>query len=84
MTVTIYTTPTCSPCKAAAKRLEREGIPFNKVDLTEDPDALEGLKRSLDVKTVQTPLFSYGGKILNIADLPGIIRDWKEKHGEAA
>ncbi len=41
MSVTVYTTPNCVQCNATKKHLERRGIDFNVVDLSENPDKLE-------------------------------------------
>lgn len=76
-TVTIYTTPTCAPCRAAKSRLTREGIAYKTVDLSKDAEALAGLKERLDVAFVQTPLFEWQGRILNITDLSTIIAEHK-------
>lgn len=78
-TVTIYTTPTCAPCRAAKSRLTREGIPYATVDLTEDDAALARLKERLGTPVVQTPLFEWRDRILNITDLAAIITEHKEQ-----
>jgi glutaredoxin-like protein NrdH len=41
MSVTVYTTPNCIQCNATKKHLERRGIEFNVIDLTQNPDKLE-------------------------------------------
>jgi glutaredoxin-like protein NrdH len=41
MSVTVYTTPNCVQCNATKKHLDRRGIPYTVVDLTENPDKLE-------------------------------------------
>lgn len=40
MSVTVYTTPNCVQCNATKKHLERRGIGFEVVDLSEHPDKL--------------------------------------------
>ena len=72
----MYSTPTCSTCSVAEKRLEREGIPFRKVDVSEDPSAAERLKA--DGKT-QVPVFEFDGELHTIVGLAGIIKHVKER-----
>lgn len=45
MSVTVYTKPACVQCDATARALRKAGIPFATVDLTEDPAALELVKK---------------------------------------
>jgi glutaredoxin-like protein NrdH len=40
MSVTVYTTPNCVQCNATKKHLERIGIEYETVDLSENPDTL--------------------------------------------
>lgn len=72
-TVTVYTTPTCAPCKAAQRQLAAAGVGFSVVDLTEDEATLAALKQLLNVTTIQTPLFDFQGEIHTIVDLRQII-----------
>ncbi|ASZ75223.1 glutaredoxin [Mycobacterium phage MissWhite] len=37
--VTVYTQPSCKPCDALKKRLEKEGIAFDAVDITQNEEA---------------------------------------------
>ena len=39
MTVTVYTKPACVQCNATYKALEKQGIEFEKVDITLDSEA---------------------------------------------
>lgn len=41
MTVTLYTTPHCVQCNATKKHLDRRGISYQVVDLSENPDKLK-------------------------------------------
>lgn len=77
--ITVYSTPTCFPCRAAKRRLDREGIPYASVDLTEDAEALADLKRSLGVEIIQTPMFRFAGGLHTIASLPEIIEKYQEE-----
>ena len=38
-TVTVYTKPACAQCNATFRALNRAGIAYRAVDITEDPDA---------------------------------------------
>lgn len=42
--ITIYGQPNCQPCRLARKQLDKEGIPYDYVDLTQRPDKLEQFK----------------------------------------
>ncbi|AGM31746.1 glutaredoxin-like protein NrdH (plasmid) [Mycobacteroides abscessus] len=39
MTVTVYTKPACAQCSATYKALDKQGIEYNVVDITEAPEA---------------------------------------------
>ncbi len=41
--VTIFTSPTCTYCKAAKKYMTDKGIAFEERDITKDPDARKEL-----------------------------------------
>lgn len=61
MKVTVYTSPTCQPCKATKRKLTKEGVPFAEVDLTTDEAALAELKRSLGVEILPMPVVKVEG-----------------------
>jgi len=42
--VTVYSKPACVQCEATKKALDRAGIEYDVVDLSEDPVALETVK----------------------------------------
>jgi glutaredoxin-like protein NrdH len=44
MTITVYTTPTCVQCESTKKFLDKNGLEYSVVDLTEDDAALEMVK----------------------------------------
>ena len=46
MSITVYSTPSCVQCKATYRALDRMGLPYHVVDVTQDADAL-ALVRSL-------------------------------------
>lgn len=39
MTITVYTKPACVQCNATYKALDKQGIPYEKVDITVEPGA---------------------------------------------
>lgn len=41
MTLTVYTTSWCGPCKRLKSQLTREGISFREIDVEQNPDAAE-------------------------------------------
>ncbi|NEG54905.1 glutaredoxin family protein [Bifidobacterium platyrrhinorum] len=46
MTVTVFTKPRCPQCDATKRQLNKLGIPFETVDLTENPSTLEQLQQA--------------------------------------
>lgn len=44
MTITVYTKPACVQCNATYRALDKKGIAYDVVDITEDPAALETVK----------------------------------------
>jgi len=44
MTVTVYTKPACVQCNATYRALDKKGIAYQSVDISQDPEALERLK----------------------------------------
>lgn len=71
--VTLYSTPTCSPCKIAEKQFDANDIKFNKVDLTTDPEALAALKDRRNSDIIQTPLFEFDGELFDMTGLREVI-----------
>lgn len=41
--VTVYTKPSCVQCNATYRALDKKGIAYNSVDITQDPEAYERL-----------------------------------------
>jgi glutaredoxin-like protein NrdH len=44
MTVTVYTKPACVQCNATYRALDKKGIAYQSVDLSQDPAALERVR----------------------------------------
>lgn len=41
MAVTVYTNPNCVQCDMTKKRLDKHGIPYSTIDLSQDSEALK-------------------------------------------
>lgn len=41
MSVTVYSKPACVQCNATYKALDKKGISYTSIDITEDPKAYE-------------------------------------------
>ena len=39
MTITVYSKPACTQCDATYRALDRKGLEFSKIDITQDMDA---------------------------------------------
>ncbi|GAA1131252.1 MULTISPECIES: glutaredoxin-like protein NrdH [Arthrobacter] len=44
MTVTVYTKPACVQCNATYRALDKKGITYQSVDISQDPAALERVR----------------------------------------
>lgn len=42
--VTVYTQPACQPCKATKRWLDKRGIDYRTIDITQSPDDLAAIK----------------------------------------
>jgi len=57
--VTVYTQPSCQPCKAVKRWLDRRGIAYTAVDVSESPDDLAAIK-ALGYNSVPVTVVNYG------------------------
>lgn len=73
--VTVFTSPTCAPCRVAKTRLAGAGVAFVEVDLSTDSDALAALKSRLDREMIQTPLFELNGQLHDMTGLRAVIEE---------
>jgi mycoredoxin len=61
MTFTMYTTPWCGYCHRLKGQLDREGIPFEIIDIEQTPDAAEIVESANDGnRTVPTLVYTDG------------------------
>ncbi|WP_026535676.1 glutaredoxin-like protein NrdH [Arthrobacter sp. H14] len=44
MTVTVYTKPACVQCNATYRALDKKGITYQSVDMSQDPEALDRVR----------------------------------------
>ena len=59
MTVTVFSKPACMQCDATYRALDKRGISYEKIDITQDPAALE-MVRGLGY--LQAPVVMAGGE----------------------
>ena len=66
MTFTMYSTPWCGYCHRLKSQLDREGIPFEIVDIEQDPSAAGiAMKVNDGNQTVPTLVYSDGSAMTN-------------------
>ena len=44
LSITVYTKPSCVQCNATKRALDKAGLAYNEVDLTQDAEDLEAVK----------------------------------------
>ncbi len=73
--ITLYTTPTCVPCRVAKARLTKASVPYQVIDLTTEESAplLKSLKQRKNATHVQTPIFEYEGELFDMTHLTTLI-----------
>lgn len=61
--VTVYTKPSCVQCTATYRALDKAGIAYNSVDISQDADALERLKAlgHMGAPVVESPVGDWAG-----------------------
>lgn len=66
MTFTMFSTPWCGYCHRLKSQLDREGIPFEVVDIERDPAAARRVEEANGGnQTVPTLLFADGSTLTN-------------------
>ncbi len=63
MTVTVYTKPACVQCNATYRALDKKGIAYKTVDMSQDPEALEQVRALgfMQAPVVMTEADSWSG-----------------------
>jgi glutaredoxin-like protein NrdH len=61
--VTVYTKPSCVQCNATYRALDKKGIAYNSLDISQDAEALENLKALgyQQAPVVTTPIGDWSG-----------------------
>lgn len=61
--VTVYTKPRCVQCNATYRALDKNGIAYSSIDLSENPDLLDQLKEEghLGAPVVKSPIGDWAG-----------------------
>ena len=71
--LTIYSTPWCGYCRRLKAQLDRAGIPFTEIDITDDPEATSFVEQvnggNQTVPTVRLP----DGSALTNPTLPQLL-----------
>jgi glutaredoxin-like protein NrdH len=44
MSVTVYGKPGCTQCNASYRKLDKDGTPYTKIDVSQDPEAFDLVK----------------------------------------
>lgn len=80
MRIRIYTTRTCGDCMIAKKYLSKIGVPYEEVDIGDDPEAAEyvmqvnGGKRSV-------PTLEYGNDAISLSKFDrSRLHDFLDRH----
>ena len=64
--ITLYSTPWCGYCHRLKAQMDREGIAYTEVDISEEPDAAAEVKRhNGGNQTVPTLVFPDGSALTN-------------------
>jgi glutaredoxin 3 len=71
--VVMYRTPFCSYCMRAAMLLERKGVVFREIDVSNDPDTRERLVRETGSHTVPQ-IFINGASVGGYDDIAALDR----------
>lgn len=58
-TISVYTTPNCQQCTATKRWLDRAGIEYQTIDLTDDPESAAAV-RDLGYKSAPVIIVSTG------------------------
>lgn len=61
--VTVYTKPSCVQCTATYRALDKNGIAYQSVDISQDAEALERLKSlgHMGAPVVESPIGDWAG-----------------------
>ncbi len=77
--VTVYTLPSCVQCDSTKKYLDRKGIIYETVDLSQDPQAMDRVR---ELGYTQAPVVEFDTRHwsgFRMGELDGLV---KQIHGE--
>lgn len=74
--LTIFSRPGCVQCKAAERHAEAKNIPFQKIDVTETPEALELVTKEWGY--MSAPVLYFDGEHVHGFD-PNFMQDVQNK-----
>ena len=78
--VTVYSTAYCGYCRRAEALLEREGIAFETIDVTNDPEARADLIERAEGRRTVPVIFIDGKPIGGYQELAGLFQAGGLKH----
>jgi len=78
--VVVYGTSYCGYCRRAEALLEREGIAFEAVDVTDDPQARAELVERADGRRTVPVIFIDGNPIGGYQELAALVQAGQLKH----
>lgn len=82
MLVTVYTNPSCVQCEQTKKYLTLNNVPFDVIDMSEDPSSLEMVKglgfRAAPVVITDDDMWS-GFQLEKLSKLVASVRDAEEQ-----
>lgn len=78
--VVVYCTSYCGYCRRAEALLQREGIAFEAVDVTDDPQARAELVERADGRRTVPVIFIDGNPIGGYQELAALVQAGQLKH----
>lgn len=78
--VVVYATSWCGYCHAAESLLRREGIPFELIDVTNDPRTRAELPERAHGRRTVPVIFVDGQPIGGYQELAALVREGKLEH----
>lgn len=74
-TVTVYTLPACVQCDSTKRYLDKKGIIYNTIDLSQDPAAMQKIKELgyTQAPVVETPTKHWSG--FRLGELENLVME---------
>ena len=73
MSITLYTKPACVQCTATKRALDKAGLAYETVDVTEDAAAMERIKAA---GHMSAPVVEIGGTVLDGQRGDAPVSEW--------